>query len=122
MKTLSATRILDFYDGPLVVEAEDKDGDRYLCDSLGTTEKGRRFIVVPISPRQIDVLNNGKSCMMRTMERAGRDEWYLSVPQWDFSEPFTIQRQSGPISESPNLPGEGYMLTGAWDDEQGAAG
>ena len=51
------------------------------------------------------------------MVQAGREEWYISVPQWDFREPFAIERQEGPISESPELPGEGYMLTGAWDDE-----
>ena len=60
--------------------------------------------------------------MMRVMQCAGEAEWYVSVPQWDFREPFTIERQAGPISESPDLCGEGYMLTGAWDDERGAAG
>ena len=123
MKTISATRVLDFYDGPLVVEAEDESGGRYLCDSLGRTEEGKRFIAVPISSNQIEVLNKGKSCMHDAMVLAARKnsedgdvEWYISRPQWDFREPFVIERQEGPISESPNLCAEGYMLTGAWDD------
>ena len=50
------------------------------------------------------------------MECSGRDKWYISVPQWDFRKPFVIERQTGSISEHPDLCGESYMLTGAWDD------
>lgn len=119
MKTIQIrhARVLDYYDEPLVIEARDEDRRRYLCDSLATSEEGRRFLVVSITDEQADELNQGKSCMMQVMERAGAGEWYISAPQWDFREPFTIERQAGPISESPDLCGEGYMLTGAWDDE-----
>lgn len=66
--------------------------------------------------KQVDALNRGESCLRRTMELAGREEWYISVPQWDFRKPFVIEQQTGSISENPELCGEGYMLTGAWDD------
>ena len=115
-KTLRGTRLLGYCDGPAVIEARDKSGHRYLCDVRETQEDGEWFVVVPVTDRQISVLNEGKSCLRKTMERAGKDEWYISTPQWDFREPFTIERQSGPISDSPDLPGEGYMLTGEWDD------
>lgn len=119
MKTIrvSHERVLDYYDEPLVIEAKDENERRYLCDSLATSNEGRRFIAVPVTDEQVNELNQGKSCMMQVMARAGREEWYISVPQWDFREPFTIERQEGPISESPDLCGKGYMLTGAWDDE-----
>ena len=109
-------RVLDYYDEPLVLEARDDDDHRYLCETLDTDDAGMRFLVVPISDKQVDALNRGESCMRRTMERAGSEEWYISVPQWDFRKPFVIERQMGPISENPELCGEGYMLTGAWDD------
>lgn len=116
MTKLRETRVLDYYDGPLVIEARDEDNRRYLCDVLEPCEDGMRFLVVPITDNQVDILNRGDSCLRRTLLQAGQDNWYLSVPQWDFREPFTIERQSGPISESPDLPGEGYTLTGAWND------
>ncbi len=113
---LRETRLVDYYDGPLVIEARDEDNRRYLCDVLEPCEDGMRFLVVPVTDDQVDVLNRGESCLRRTLLRAGKNKWYLSVPQWDFREPFAIERQRGPIAESPDLPGEGYTLTGAWDD------
>ena len=116
-KAVLHERILDYFDGPLAIEARDEDGRRYLCDSMGAAEAGEQWIVVPITDDQADALNRGEMCLRSTMVQAGGEEWYISVPQWDFREPFTIEPQEGPISESPELPGEGYMLTGAWDDE-----
>ena len=116
MKTIRETRVLDYYDAPLVIEAEDERGNRYICDALATREAGEWFIVVPVSDAQVETLNKGESCLRSVMEIAGRDEWYLSVPQWDFRKPFTVERQEGPIADNPDLPGEGYTLTGAWDD------
>lgn len=115
-KMLRETRLLDYYDGPAVVEAQDEDGRRYLCDVLETCQNGEWFLVVPVSDAQVETLNKGESCLRSVMEIAGRDEWYLSVPQWDFRKPFKVERQDGPIADSPDLPGEGYTLTGAWDD------
>lgn len=114
-KMLREVRVVDYCDVPLVTEAHDGDGRRYLCDVLDVCENGEQFLVVPVTDEQIDVLNEGRSCLRSVMEIAGCDEWYLSVPQWDFHKPFTIERQDGPISESPDLPVEGHMLTGAWD-------
>lgn len=111
-------RILDYVDGPIVVEANGGDGRRYLCDLLDEQDEGAVFLVVPVTDEQVAQLNAGRSCMRRMMEVAGQEEWYISAPQWDFREPFTIERQAGPISESPDLCGEGYMLTGAWDDDE----
>lgn len=118
MKTraLRYARVLDFYDAPLVIEAQDENDRRYLCDSLATREDGEWFIIVPITDEQAAALNRGEICMRSAMELAGRKEWYLSVPQWDFTKSFEIERQEGPIADSPELCGEGYMLTGAWDD------
>ena len=117
MLKLRETRVLDYCDGPVVIEAQDDDGRRYLCDVLEPCEEGMRFLVVPVTDSEVDRLNSGASCLRHTLEHiAPKSGWFLSVPQWDFREPFTIERQSGPISESPDLPGEGYMLTGAWDD------
>ena len=116
-KAILHERILDYVDGPIVIEARGDDGRRYLCDSLGDCDAGEQFVVVPVTDDLVNDLNRGKSCMMQVMAQAGSEEWYISVPQWDFREPFTIERQEEPIAESSYLPGEGYMLTGAWDDE-----
>lgn len=118
MKTIRYARTLVFHDRPLVIEAEDGEGGRYLCDSLATREDGEWFIVVPVTDEEAGVLNRGEACMRQMMERVGCEEWYLSVPHWDFREPFGIVRQEGAIGESRKLPGEGYMLTGAWDEEE----
>lgn len=116
MKTISLTRVLEYCDLPLLFEGEDEDGGRYLCDSLNSQEDGEVFLVVPVTDRQIDVLNRGDSCLRQTLLHAGEDGWYQSVPQRNFRKPFTLERQEGPISACPNLPQEGYMLDGAWDD------
>lgn len=116
VKKLRETRLVDYCDGPVVIEAQEDDGRRYLCDVLGSSEDGMQFIVVPVTDNQVDVLNRGDSCLRHTLLHAGHDEWYISVPQWDFRKPFTVERQEGPIADSPDLPGEGYTLTGAWDD------
>lgn len=117
MTTINLTRVLDYYDRPLIFEGEGEDGQLYLCDSLATRENGEVFRVVPITDTQVDVLNRGDSCLRRTLLRAGENGWYRSTPQWDFTKPFTLEPAAGPISASPALPEEGYMLTGAWDDD-----
>lgn len=116
MKTISLTRVLEYYDRPLLFEGADGEGSRYLCDALTTREDGEVFLVVPVTDKQVDVLNRGESCLRRALERVGRDKWYLSTPQWDFTKPLTIELAASPIAESRSLPREGYMLTGAWDD------
>ena len=116
METINLTRVLEYCDLPLLFEGEDENGRRYLCDSLKSQEDGEVFLVVPVTDRQVDILNRGDSCLRRTFLRAGQKGWYQSVPQRNFRKPFTIERQEGPISACPNLPQEGYMLTGAWDD------
>ena len=118
MKTIRYGRTLVFHDRPLVIEAVGGDGRRYLCDSLATREEGEWFVVVPVTDGEVGELNRGEACMRVMMERVGCGEWYLSVPHWDFREPFGIERQAGAIVESGKLPGEGYMLTGAWDEEE----
>ena len=117
MKTISLTRVLEYYDLPLIFEGEDEDGQRYLCDSLTTTlEGGEVFLAVAVTDSQIVKLNRGDLCLRSALLSAGEDGWYQSVPQRNFRKPFTLERQEGPISACPNLPQEGYMLDGAWDD------
>ena len=116
MKTISPTRELEYHDRPLLFEGADEEGGRYLCDFLTTQEDGEVFLVVPVTDRQVDILNRGESCLRRTLEHVGRDKWYLSTPQRDFTKPLTIELAAGSLAESRNLPQEGYTLTGAWDD------
>ena len=116
MKTINLTRELEYHDRPLLFEGADEEGGRYLCDFLTTQEDGEVFLVVPVTDRQVDILNRGESCLRRTLEHVGRDKWYLSAPQRDFTKPLTIELAAGSLAESRNLPQEGYTLTGAWDD------
>lgn len=117
-KRLHKTRVLGYCDGPVVTEARDENNRRYLCSVLDPCKDGMRFIVVPVTDTEVGVLNRGESCLRLTMEHVGQknDEWYLSVPQWDFRQPFVIERQQGPISESSDLPGSGYKMKGVWND------
>ena len=117
MKTVSLTRVLEYYDLPLVFEGEDEGGQRYICDSLFTTQEGGEvFLAVAVTDSQIEKLNRGDLCLRSALLSAGEDGWYRSAPQWDFTKPFTLEPAAGPISACPNLPQEGYMLDGAWDD------
>ena len=113
MKKLRETRLLEYCEGPSVIEAQGEDGRRYLCDMVEPSADGERYLVVPVTDAQIEGLNNGTTCLRCEMEASSRDEWYLSVPQWDFRKPFAIERQRGAIRD---LPGPEYFLTGAWND------
>ena len=117
MKTVSLTRVLEYYDLPLVFEGEDEGGQRYICDSLFTTQEGGEvFLAVAVTDSQIELLNRGDLCLRSVLLSAGEDGWYRSTPQRDFTKPLTIELPAGSLAESRNLPQEGYMLTGAWDD------
>ena len=116
-RELSGTRLLDWCDGPTAMEAEDQDGRDYICDILETKEDGEWFLVVPLSDEQKQALNKGTVDLRSAMLESAREneEWYLSVPQWDFRKPFTIERQTK-TSISFYLCGKGYTLKGEWDD------
>ena len=100
-KAILHERILDYFDGPLAIEARDEAGRRYLCDSMGDAEGGEQWIVVPVTDDQVNALNRGEMCMRSTMVQAGGEEWYISVPQWDFREPFSIERRRGRFRRAP---------------------
>ena len=71
MKTIRYARTLVFHDRPLVIEAVDGEGRRYLCDSLATREAGEWFVVVPVTDGEVEELNRGEACMRVMMERVG---------------------------------------------------
>ncbi len=116
MKQLRQRRILHYHDNPLLIDAVDEAGNVYLCERMPDHDSGAQFLAVRVTGDEMRQFEEREQCLRQTLLAGGRREWYVSVPQNDFREPFMIEAQRSPLSDSAFLPRAGLMYQGAWGE------
>ena len=116
MKQLRQRRILHYHDDPLLIDAVDEDGNVYLCERMPDLASGAQFLAVQVTGDEMRRFEDREECLRQTLLAGGRRGWYVSVPQSDFREPFSIKAQRSSLSDSAFLPRAGIMYQGAWGD------
>ena len=109
VKTVIYSTMLDYCDGPLLFEARDTIGGHYLAMAAELPERKDGYVVVGVAPDRLRQFRAGLIDLRLLVEEAGEDEWYLTEAR-DLTEPFALNRQQRPLSQSEFLPDEGYIL------------
>lgn len=112
MTIVQHTATLDYYDGPILFEARDPEGGRYLAVAADTCDRGAVYAVVGVSPRRLRDFRCGGVDLRDLMIEAGSQEWYVTRASHATDE-FALQRQVTPLADSPYLAEVGYRLKSA---------
>ena len=112
MTTVQHTATLDYYDGPVLFEARDLEGGRYLAVVADTCDGGDVYAVVGVSPRRLRDFRCGVVDLRDLMIEAGAQEWYVTRATHGTDE-FALQRQVTRLVDSPYLADVGYRLESA---------
>ena len=110
------TKYLFYYDYPLMLEAIDKEGNRYILDWFDETESGISYAGIPVTDEQVSLLNSGAKDFRTAFIESSTPVWYRSAHQWDFSKPIVLLEAEGNIEDFLNLPENFDILKGAWGD------
>lgn len=115
MTAIQHTNTLLYYDEPIVFEACDREGQRYLAMAVESLEDEDRYLIVAASPRQLDQLSTGRIDMRSLLLKAGKNAWFISTTKTGTKDPMLIERQRIPLEKSGLLPDGGFFLgTKGW--------
>ena len=110
MTAIQHTKTLLYYDEPIVFEARDGAGQRYLAMAIEPLAEMDRYLVVAVSPKQLCQLSTGRIDMRYLLLKAGKDAWFISTSMIGTKDPIVIERQCTPLEESGLLPDAGFAL------------
>lgn len=110
MTTIKVTEILDYYDGPRVVLAQDAHGRPYLADFIAADGEPEQYQVVPAPDALLAQLRIGEVDLRSFLLEAGANEWYLTDPTRTMEPELALTRQESPIARSEWLPPPGYTI------------
>lgn len=113
MTAIQHTKTLLYYDEPIVFEARDEAGRRYLAMAVEPFEDKDRYLVVAATPQHLDQLSTGGIDMRSLLLKAGKEAWFISTTKTGTKDPMVIKRQSTPLEKSELLPDEGFIF-GDW--------
>lgn len=109
MKTINYSRTLEYYDGPVLIEARDDIGGHYLGMAVETTEGADAFVVVGVAPERLRQFRAGLVDLRDLVKEAGRQEWFFTNSH-DFHKPLPLSPRQSPLAASEYLPEAGYFL------------
>ena len=111
MKTIISGEVLDYYDGPLVFEAADAAGSRYVAAALHPERGPDRYAVVAVRPERLREFREGRLDLRTLMLEAPGGEWHIASSNGVAGETLMLERQAGLIGEAGwALPLPGYTL------------
>ena len=114
MTALTIVEILEYYDCPLVLLAEDEAGNLYLADSTSEFDALPVYRIVKVDMDQARRLHQGTSDLRSVLIEAGSAEWWLSAPGKD-GDSWALTAQDSLITESALFPDPGYTVEGPWN-------
>jgi len=80
MKNLKTSVVLDFFDQPLLLHAQDSVGTNFLCVIAETPngEASARYLCVAISPAKLNAYLHGEVDLRAIFDHPEADEWYIT--------------------------------------------
>ena len=110
MTEIQHTNPLLYYDEPIVFEAREGEGRRYLAMAVESLEDEARYLIVAASSKQLGQLSTGRIDMRSLLLKAGKNAWFIATTTTGTRDPMWIERQRTPLEKSGLLPDEGFFL------------
>ena len=103
-------RTLDYYDEPLVFEARDATGGRYIA-AIGPSDE-TEYLVAGVSPEDLRRFCDGKTDLRTLLTASDPDSRYTTTLPSRANNELKLERFRGSLQESGFLPDPGFVLHG----------
>ena len=110
MKQIRHTGTLVYYDGVQVFEGRDLAGGRYIGVLVDSREGTDRYVVVEVSAERMRGFSTGAPDLKALLIEESKDGWYLAEVRDGFTDPSTLQEQSGADVETNLTPEDDFVL------------
>ena len=110
MKQIHHTGTLVYYDGVQVFEGLDVAGGRYIGVLADSSDTADRYVVVEVSAEHLKRFCTGAPDLKALLVEESKDGWYLTEVRDEFTDPLTLQAQSGADAETNLTPGDEFVL------------
>ena len=110
MNTVRHVTTLDYCDGPILFEARNRIGGRYLAVAIEDRDGEPTYAVVGVSRAQLQEFRNGMLDLRHLLAVAGSEKWYVAQ-QDRATGRFVLELQPKTLLDNDFLPDEGNALT-----------
>ena len=116
IKCIEYKSTLMYYDGPELIEANDRIGGQYIGVALDSSKTIFNFLVVGVNPKLLHQLRRGELDLRTVVVESASDGWYLCETD-NLDEPIPIQDQG--IASIPDelLPNENCFISEKIDSD-----
>ena len=109
-KIVRHAKTLIYYDGPVLFEARDPHGGRYLGMAMDTKSESEQYAVFGVSPERLRLFINGALDLLDLITGRKNQTWYVGVHHNGDSGAFQLTKQATPLLDTEHLPDPGLFL------------
>ena len=117
IKFIEYKSTLMFYDGPELIEAEDRIGGNYIGMALDRDRTAFKFLVVSVTPSVLYQLRHGEIDLRSVVLESAKDGWYVCETD-SLEEQISIQNQGDDLIPDTLLPDEDYFVGDTIDHKE----
>lgn len=112
--------VLEYYDGPQVIELQGLYGESMVGVLLPEELGSQAFLVVPVSPLRLSAFKWGDLDLLDLILDRPTKDWFIGSPSLDeaLEDALTLVAQDTPLREFSALPLKGYRLGTTSDGEE----
>lgn len=109
-RTIRLTKILEYYDGPILFEGRDLYGGHYIGVAVESDGPGDLYAIIGVEPDRLRRFRNGSLDLLALMTESEDPTWFTGTQRKDSADVFEITGQSSPLRETDYLPEPGFFL------------
>lgn len=109
-RTIRLTKVLEYYDGPILFEGRDPIGGHYIGVAVDSEGPGDLYAIIGVEPERLRWFRNGSLDLLALMTEREDKTWYTGTQRADSADVFEITEQTRPLAETDYLPEPGFFL------------
>lgn len=109
-KIVRLTKVLEYYDGPVLFEGRDSYGGHYIGLAVKSKGPDDLFAVIGVEPDRLRRFRNGSLDLLTLIAEREDPSWFTGTQRRGSSDIFEITLQTELLSETDYLPEQGFFL------------
>lgn len=115
VQTINLTRILEYYDGPVLFECCDAFGGQYIGMQVESQDDDDVYVIMAVEPSRLQQFCDGSldllSLMTKNEDGTWRNcSWYKGTQRKESAEVFDVVEQTTSLFDTCHLPDSGFFL------------
>ena len=111
MRQIVHTVTLVYHDGVQVFSGRDVAGGLYIGVLTDSANSSDSYVVVEVSAERMHGFSTGAPDLKALLVEQSKDGWYLAEVRDGFTDPLTLQEQSGADVEANLTPEDDFVLS-----------